>query len=92
MSEVHEEQQSNPKVESALRLLSEAFKSLAPEEKQTVKEFQSEVDQGVQNGTVEDTLEARTLEFCYSVKFSGERIKNVRLRHAADQYIAAIEE
>lgn len=83
------EEQTNPKVDAAMRLLQEALnpRTLTPEEIAAIKEFQTEVDQAVQAGTVSD----RHLEFCYSVKFSGERIKNVKLRHAADQYIAAIE-
>lgn len=87
MSEVHEEQQSNPKVEAALRLLGEAFKTLSPEERETVKEIQAEVDEAMKAGTIADPK----LEFCYTVKFSGERIKNQKLKHATDQYIAAIE-
>lgn len=90
MSEVHEDapvQQANPKVESALRLLADALKTLTPEEREAVKGIQAEVDQAIQNGTASDPR----LEFCYTIKFSGDRITNAKLKHATDQYIAAVE-
>lgn len=80
-------QELSPGAEAAMKLLQEAFKTLSPEERAAVKDIQSEVDAAAQAGTIADAR----LEFCYTVKFSGDRISNAKLLRACEAYITAAE-
>ena len=80
-------QDMSPRVEAALKLLQDAFKSLTPEERAVVKEIQAEVDAAAQAGALPDPK----LEFCYTVKFSKDRIPSTKLLRACEAYITAVE-
>lgn len=74
-------------LKEALSMIQQAFKSLTLEEVKVVKELQQEVDAAVKAGTASDPK----LEFCYSVKFCGEKLTHPELRAACEAYIAAAE-
>jgi len=78
---------TNPGVEAAMKLLQEAFKFLTPDERTAIREIQAEVDAAAEGGTVADPR----LEFCYTVKFSTDRINNGQLLRACEAYITASE-
>jgi len=78
---------TKPHVEAAMKLLQEAFKFLTPDERTAVREIQAEVDAAAEGGTVPDPR----LEFCYTIKFSNDRIKNAQLLRACEAYITAVE-
>lgn len=80
-------QEGNPSVEAAMHLLQEAFKALTSEERGIVKEIQAEVDEAARAGAIPDPR----LEFCYTVKFSKDRLDNSRLLRACEAYITAVE-
>lgn len=82
-----EEASTPPRVEAAMKLLQEAFKFLTPDERAAVREIQAEVDAAAEGGTVQDPR----LEFCYTVKFSKERINSAQLLRACEAYITAVE-
>lgn len=85
--EVHAQVESDPRVEAAMKLLADAFKSLSPDERTIVKEIQAEVDAAAEAGTLPDPK----LEFCYTIKFSKDRIGNTKLLRACEAYITAVE-
>ncbi len=70
-----------------MQLLQEAFKALTPEERATVREIQAEVDEASKAGSIPDPR----LEFCYTVRFSKDRLDNSKLLRACESYITAIE-
>lgn len=73
--------------QDALTQMQAAFKTLTREEIAVVKELQSEVDVADKAGTIKDAK----LEFCYTVKFSKDRINNAKLLEACQAYITATE-
>ncbi|MBQ7568456.1 hypothetical protein IJT17_06590 [bacterium] len=78
----------NPEaVKEALALLQESFKGLDHEEMEVVRSIQKEVDDAVKAGTVTNSK----LEFCYTIKFSQDRISNSKLLGACEAYIKAVE-
>jgi len=70
-----------------MKLLQEAFKFLTPDERAAVRGIQAEVDAAAEGGTVADPR----LEFCYTIKFSQDRINNAQLLRACEAYITAVE-
>ena len=74
-------------VKEALELLQAALKELSREEMEVVRSLQKEVDDAVKAGTVSNAK----LEFCYTIKFSRDRISNAKLLEACEAYIKAAE-
>ena len=78
---------SADQVKEALELLQSALKELSREEMEVVRSLQKEVDDAVKAGTVSNAK----LEFCYTIKFSQDRISNAKLLEACEAYIKAAE-
>ncbi|MDO5295614.1 MAG: hypothetical protein Q4F00_03080 [bacterium] len=75
-------------LKEALELLQTALKELDHEEMAVVRSLQKEVDDAVKAGSVTNAK----LEFCYTVKFSQDRISNPKLLEACEAYIKAAEQ
>ena len=74
-------------IQEALNLLQTALKKLEADEIEIVRSIQKEVDDAVKSGTVSNAK----LEFCYTIKFSQDRICNAELLKACEAYIKAAE-
>ncbi len=74
-------------LKEVLEKLHSALKSLDQDEIAVVRSIQQEVDAAVKAGSVADAK----LEFCYTVKFSQDRISNPKLLEACEAYIKAAE-
>ncbi len=78
----------NPAVLEAMKLMEIAMNTLGPEEKRVIFQLRKEVqDAAAQSGSNFD----HRLEFCYAIKFSGDKIKSTRMLHAVEAYIRAVE-
>lgn len=93
MSEVPVSEESagegaNPAVEEAMKLMEIAMNTLSPEERRVIIQLKKEVDEAsAQAGGNFD----HRLEFCYAIKFSGDKVKSTRLLTAIEAYIKAVE-
>ena len=76
----------NP-LKEAMLALQDALHKLKPEEMVVVRDIQKEVDAAKKAGTVDNPQ----LEFCYTIKFSQDRISNAKLLGACEAYIKAVE-
>lgn len=71
-----------------MRLMEIAMNTLGPEEKRVIVQLKKEVQEAAaQSGSNFD----HRLEFCYAIKFSGDKIKSTRLLTAIEAYIKAVE-
>ena len=75
------------KMKEAMEQLQTALKELSREEMEVVRSLQKEVDDAVKAGTVTNAK----LEFCYTIKFSRDRLSNAKLLEACEAYIKAAE-
>ncbi len=78
----------DPAVEEAMKLMEIAMNTIGPEEKRVIIQLKKEVQEAAgQSGSNFD----HRLEFCYAIKFSGDKIKSTRLLNAVEAYIKAVE-
>lgn len=78
----------DPALVEAMKLMEIAMNTLGPEEKRVIIQLKKEVQEAsAQAGSNFD----HRLEFCYAIKFSGDKIKSTRLLNAIEAYIRAVE-
>jgi rubrerythrin len=79
---------SNPDAKNEImKKIAESLKSISEEEKHHLKDLKSQVEQTVKNNPDTD----KQLEFCYSVVFSPDKIKDEKLISSAREYINLVE-
>lgn len=78
----------DPALEEAMKLMEIAMNTLGPEERRVIVQLKKEVDEAASSAGA--NFDHR-LEFCYAIKFSGDKIKSTRLINAIEAYIKAVE-